>query len=44
MLDKQTKGIIATGQPQELRDHSDNPTVRQFFRREASNPAAPVPA
>lgn len=33
MLDKQTKGIVATGRPQELRDHSDNPWVRQFFSR-----------
>jgi phospholipid/cholesterol/gamma-HCH transport system ATP-binding protein len=33
MLDKQTKGIVATGNPQELRDHSDNPRVRQFFSR-----------
>jgi phospholipid/cholesterol/gamma-HCH transport system ATP-binding protein len=31
MLDKQTKGIVATGTPQELRDHSDNRWVRQFF-------------
>lgn len=31
MLDKQTKGIVATGSPQELRDHSENPWVRQFF-------------
>lgn len=36
MLDKQTKGIVATGKPQELRDHSDNPWVRQFFKREAA--------
>jgi phospholipid/cholesterol/gamma-HCH transport system ATP-binding protein len=33
MLDKQTKGIVAAGKPQELRDHSDNPWVRQFFSR-----------
>ena len=35
MLDKRTRGIIATGRPEDLRDHSDNPRVRQFFRREA---------
>jgi phospholipid/cholesterol/gamma-HCH transport system ATP-binding protein len=35
MLDKQTKGIVAMGKPQELRDHSDNPGVRQFFSRQA---------
>ncbi len=33
MLDKQIKGIVATGNPHELRDHSDNPRVRQFFSR-----------
>jgi phospholipid/cholesterol/gamma-HCH transport system ATP-binding protein len=31
MLDKQT--IVATGNAHELRDHSDNPRVRQFFSR-----------
>ena len=36
MLDKRTKGIVATGKPQELRDHSENPWVRQFFNREAT--------
>ncbi|MFZ5425991.1 MAG: ABC transporter ATP-binding protein [Thermodesulfobacteriota bacterium] len=35
MLDPQTKGIIAQGPPAELRDHCDNPKVRQFFNREA---------
>ena len=35
MLDKQARGIIATGRPEELRDKSDNPMVRQFFAREA---------
>jgi phospholipid/cholesterol/gamma-HCH transport system ATP-binding protein len=35
MLDKRTKGIIAEGDPRVLRDTSDNPWVRQFFRREA---------
>ena len=40
MLDKRTKGIIAEGDPQVLRDTSDNPWVRQFFRREvAAEPA-----
>lgn len=34
MLDKRTKGIIAQGDPRKLRDDSDNPFVRQFFRRE----------
>jgi phospholipid/cholesterol/gamma-HCH transport system ATP-binding protein len=35
MLDKRVKGIVATGKPQELRDHSPNAWVRQFFNREA---------
>ncbi|MBN2128907.1 MAG: ATP-binding cassette domain-containing protein [Sedimentisphaerales bacterium] len=35
MLDKAKKTIIATGKPQELRDRSEDPVVRQFFRREA---------
>ncbi len=35
MLDKETKGIIAEGSPQDLRDHSDNEFVRKFFHREA---------
>jgi phospholipid/cholesterol/gamma-HCH transport system ATP-binding protein len=34
MLDKRAQGIIAEGKPQDLRDHSDNPWVRHFFRRE----------
>lgn len=36
MLDTKVKGIVATGKPQALRDHSDNPWVRQFFSRQAS--------
>ena len=36
MLDKETKGIVAMGTPDELRHHSDNPRVRQFFSRQAS--------
>ena len=35
MLDKSVKGIIAEGDPRKLRDGSDNPFVRRFFRREA---------
>jgi phospholipid/cholesterol/gamma-HCH transport system ATP-binding protein len=34
MLDKRTKGIIAEGSPQDLRDHSDNDFVRKFFHRQ----------
>jgi len=35
MLDKRTRGIIAEGKPEDLRLHSENPWVRQFFNREA---------
>jgi phospholipid/cholesterol/gamma-HCH transport system ATP-binding protein len=35
MLDKEAKGVIAAGDPRELRDTSRNPKVLQFFRREA---------
>jgi len=37
MLDKRVKKIVATGKPAELRDNSDNPWVRQFFRREINS-------
>lgn len=36
MLDKERKTIIADGIPQDLRDHSDDPWVRQFFNRQSS--------
>ena len=32
-------GVIATGDPRKLREESDNPVVRAFFRREALAPA-----
>jgi phospholipid/cholesterol/gamma-HCH transport system ATP-binding protein len=35
MLDQRKRGILATGSPEELRDHSEDPFVRSFFRREA---------
>jgi len=35
MLDKDSKTIIASGRPAELRDHSDDPAVRRFFHRQA---------
>ena len=35
MLDKETKGIIAEGDPRILKDKSENTTVRQFFNRKA---------
>ncbi len=33
MLDNRTRNIIASGNPRQLRDSSDNPWVRQFFNR-----------
>jgi phospholipid/cholesterol/gamma-HCH transport system ATP-binding protein len=36
MLDKETKGIVASGRPQELRERSDLSWVRRFFSREPS--------
>jgi len=35
MLDKEARGLIAEGNPKRLRDESEHPTVRAFFRREA---------
>jgi len=37
MLDKNKKGIVAMGSPRELRDHSEDPVVRQFFLRLADD-------
>ena len=37
MLDKQTKRIIAEGNPEHLKDHSENPFVRNFFNRKSEN-------
>ena len=34
MVDREAKTIVAAGKPQELRDNSDNPVVRQFFHRQ----------
>ncbi len=39
MLDKERKTIIAAGRPQDLRDRSDDPWVRQFFNRQSSGEA-----
>lgn len=41
MLDKSKKGIIATGAPAELRDHSTDPRVSAFFRRDPSAATSP---
>ena len=32
MLDKRVKKIVATGRPQDLRDHASDPWVRQFLK------------
>ena len=40
MLDARTRTMIAEGKPADLRDHSDNPYVRQFFLRRAEPAAA----
>lgn len=39
MLDRHTRGIIAEGDPRQLRAHSPHPRVRQFFNREPSTSA-----
>ncbi len=36
MLDKNTKSIIAEGDPGYLKDHSKNVSVRQFFNPKRS--------
>jgi phospholipid/cholesterol/gamma-HCH transport system ATP-binding protein len=38
MVDKEARTIIAAGKPQDLRDRSENPVVRQFFHRQLSKP------
>jgi phospholipid/cholesterol/gamma-HCH transport system ATP-binding protein len=34
MLDKSDKGVIAEGDPQDLKEHSTDPRVKNFFNRE----------
>ena len=36
MLDKTAKGIVAQGDPKELKEKSPNPIVKRFFNRQAS--------
>ena len=38
LLDQRVKKIVATGRPQDLRDSSPDPRVRQFFNREVATP------
>jgi phospholipid/cholesterol/gamma-HCH transport system ATP-binding protein len=33
MLDKDTRGLIAEGDPRELQQHSEDPRVHNFFNR-----------
>jgi phospholipid/cholesterol/gamma-HCH transport system ATP-binding protein len=40
LLDRRAKGIIAEGDPRQLRDTNDDPRVRAFFRREPEPVAA----
>ena len=40
LLHKEVRGIIAEGDPRKLRDDSDDPRVRAFFRREPESAAA----
>jgi phospholipid/cholesterol/gamma-HCH transport system ATP-binding protein len=40
LLDRKAGGIIAEGDPRRLRDESDDPRVRAFFRRETEPQAA----
>ncbi len=37
MLDPETRGVIAEGDPRHLRDHSDDPRVRLFLNRRGDN-------
>jgi phospholipid/cholesterol/gamma-HCH transport system ATP-binding protein len=37
VLDKARRGIVATGNPKDLRDHSPDPFVKAFFNRLASS-------
>lgn len=38
MLDSQTRGIVATGTPEYLRDHCKHPLVHRFFNRQPEGP------
>ena len=42
MLDPRSRSIIAEGRPAELREHSTDPRVRQFFNREPDSITARV--
>ena len=38
MVDSGTKGILASGRPQDLKERSDDPRVRRFFNRQTEKP------
>jgi phospholipid/cholesterol/gamma-HCH transport system ATP-binding protein len=40
MLDKNTRGIIAEGDPAYVKEHSPDPSVRRFFSRKANTTAS----
>ena len=40
LIERRAKGIIAEGDPRRLRDESEDPRVRSFFRREPEPIAA----
>jgi len=42
-LDNASRTMIACGDPAELRDHSDQPVVRQFLSRSAGSPREEMP-
>jgi len=44
VLHKTVRGIIAEGNPHELREKSTDPRVRHFFNREPEEEAEPQPA
>jgi phospholipid/cholesterol/gamma-HCH transport system ATP-binding protein len=37
MLDKSVRGIIAQGDPRELKEHSQDPRIVNYFNRKAPN-------
>jgi phospholipid/cholesterol/gamma-HCH transport system ATP-binding protein len=41
VLDAETRSILARGNPHAVRDESDHPWVRRFFRRESRTPSEP---
>jgi phospholipid/cholesterol/gamma-HCH transport system ATP-binding protein len=43
MLDKEKRGIVAMGTPEDLRDRSEIPWVRQFFNQPAAKPPSQSP-